>query len=124
MMAVASTITVTDIMIHSCSGSLVKIPSSSLAEMSGAASWRFLAEPYHLADWWPNPAQPAPFDTNTTSSPLLFGNNAPEQHERRIQLYKFRWKNPRPGVPIASIDFESLGGFSPFLLAITAEASN
>ncbi|MCI0540539.1 MAG: WD40 repeat domain-containing serine/threonine protein kinase [Verrucomicrobiales bacterium] len=41
---------------------------------------------------------------------------------RGIRLFKATWKNPRPDVPVESIDFESdLTNCEPFLIAITAE---
>jgi hypothetical protein len=39
-----------------------------------------------------------------------------------IRLFQSAWKNPLPGVPIESIEFESeLTQCEPFLIAITAE---
>jgi hypothetical protein len=51
------------------------------------------------------------------------GHNAEATANGRvIRLFKASWKNPRPDVPIESIDFESdLTNCEPFLIAITAE---
>ncbi|HAV61165.1 MAG TPA: hypothetical protein DCY13_02230, partial [Verrucomicrobiales bacterium] len=39
-----------------------------------------------------------------------------------VRLFLRSWRNPRPTVPIASVDFESAGtGVAPFLVALTTE---
>jgi hypothetical protein len=69
----------------------------------------------HLRDWWE--ALPV-----TGSQIAWEGKNAASRPDRTVRVYKTTWSNPRPQIPIASVDFR-FGGVicSPFLLAITAE---
>jgi hypothetical protein len=39
-----------------------------------------------------------------------------------LQLFKWTWENPRPGVELISLDFVSaMASCAPFLIALTAE---
>lgn len=75
----------------------------------------------NIADWWAAPSQPYRLGTNTVAA-WHAPNNASGGHGCDVYLYRFRWTNPRPEAPIATIDFRSTrGGVAPFLVAITAE---
>jgi WD40 repeat protein len=77
-----------------------------------------------LADWWTHSRE-----TNTQFTVAWTGTNEKSaQYQKSIRLFKTTWKNPRPDVEIASIDFLSRRNASPgraaaapFLVAITAE---
>jgi hypothetical protein len=71
--------------------------------------------------WWRRPSVEPQLSNRTVvawtgSNPFAASNGA------TIQLFKFRWENPRPEVLIERIDFISaMAEAAPFLIAITAE---
>jgi WD40 repeat protein/tRNA A-37 threonylcarbamoyl transferase component Bud32 len=77
-----------------------------------------------VADWWTHSKE-----TNTQFTVAWMGTNEKSvKYQRFIRLFKTTWRNPRPDVEIASIDFLSArvappgrGVPAPFLVAITAE---
>lgn len=75
----------------------------------------------NIADWWNYPSRPRKLGA-TTAVAWRGANAASRSASRDIVLYQFRWANPRPDTPIATLDFKSaLTGPAPFLVAITAE---
>ena len=74
----------------------------------------------NIEDWWFSPEDPAPVpeaEVVWTSA-----NRASLSLDRGTRLYKCSWTNPRPAMPIQSIDFLSgMSDTAPFLIAITAE---
>jgi hypothetical protein len=68
------------------------------------------------------PPQPHPLDTNTTVIAWRGENAKSHRMGNVIQLYKFRWDNPRPEVAVSTIDFKvTKEDCSLSLVAITAE---
>src|SRR5205823_3771109 len=57
----------------------------------------------NVADWWESPLGPHKLDTNTT----LVAWRGTNSVWNSIQLFKFRWSNPRPGTEITFLDFKS-----------------
>jgi hypothetical protein len=75
----------------------------------------------NIADWWEDLPKPRQMGPGTVIA--WRGQNAASQRvSNNIVLYKFRWENPHPDTPIATLDFKSaLIDTAPFLIAITAE---
>ncbi len=75
---------------------------------------------HNLADWWSDPAEDASrFD-------IAWAGKNPQMRRRSpsgtLRLFHLGWENPRPAVPVVSVDFSWLGTqAAPFLLAITAD---
>lgn len=73
-----------------------------------------------VENWWWNICAPNP----PSRLPALawVGTNAATGERNRIRLYVRSWSNPRPEVPIATLDFVSTRSVSyPFLVALTVE---
>ena len=72
---------------------------------------------YDVRNWWPQPNEPPP---DSTGLRLAWQGPGTDNNSRR--LYLTSWTNPRPDLPIRSIDyFSSLSDAAPFLIAITLE---
>jgi hypothetical protein len=81
----------------------------------------------HLRDWWSS-SQEAPGNSNLAAGVEVAwaGTNASvawlKAGSHPLQIFRMTWENPRPGTPIASLDFVSCyTASSPFLIAITSE---
>jgi hypothetical protein len=71
--------------------------------------------------WWGFPGQTAPCKAGTALA-WSGRNSMSDQAGQDLLLFHFRWENPRPEAPIASISFRSsMSKCAPFLIAITAE---
>lgn len=73
----------------------------------------------HVRDWWTAPdAKPV-----TASEVAWKGSNRASTASRvSLQLYKTTWKNSRPDVAIAKLDYVStMSPSAPFLIGLTAE---
>jgi hypothetical protein len=73
-----------------------------------------------IEDWWVPRKHISKLDTNTTVVAWQGDNATAEEFQHKIEIQRFRWKNSRPHIPIASVDFRVING-APFLLAITTE---
>lgn len=73
-----------------------------------------------VENWWWNLSTPeAPHQHRTLG---WVGTNAVTGERNRLRLYVTSWSNPRPDIPIATLDFTSTRSPSyPFLVAITVE---
>jgi outer membrane lipoprotein-sorting protein len=72
---------------------------------------------YDVRNWWPQPNEPAPASTGL----ILAWQSTPATGDPR-RLYLTSWTNPRPEVPIRSLDYVSgMAGPAPFLVALTVE---
>ena len=72
----------------------------------------------HVRDWWAPTSQA---EVPSGEIAWIGSNGASSAQNQAIQLYHLAWKNPRPEVAIASLDFMSeIAEAAPFLLAITA----
>jgi hypothetical protein len=74
-----------------------------------------------VRDWWYPKGGPAGDDKVKVA--WEGENEASKSLDNGIRLYLTTWKNPRPGVKVATIDFVKVGGTqaAPFCVAITAE---
>jgi outer membrane lipoprotein-sorting protein len=73
---------------------------------------------YHVRNWWPQAGE-LPFDRTG----LTLAWQRPHHAESPRRLFVTTWDNPRPDVPVATIDYVSAVALpAPFLLAITVES--
>jgi len=73
-----------------------------------------------VENWWWNLSLPPP--PHHQPPPAWLGTNHATGERNRIRLYVTSWSNPRPDVPIATLDFTSARSASyPFLIAVTME---
>jgi hypothetical protein len=71
---------------------------------------------YDVRNWWPQPTEPPPDSTGLR----LAWQGETDNNSRR--LYLTSWTNPRPDLPIRSIDyFSCMSDAAPFLIAMTLE---
>ncbi len=75
-----------------------------------------------LRNWWIDPRH----NQETPRAVIAWTGTNPETRSRgniRIRLFKSKWENPRPQVPLTTIDYVSnmVGWTMPFLVAATAE---
>ena len=70
--------------------------------------------------WWDDPAN---LESSAGAEVAWVGTNARSRKSNRaIHLLNLTWTNPRPEVPIETLDFEQTGQMAdPFLVAVTAE---
>ena len=74
----------------------------------------------NIEDWWFSPQEPA----SVPEAEVVWtgANRASLSLDRGTRLYKYSWTNPRPTMPIETIDFLSgMSDTSPFVIAITAQ---
>jgi hypothetical protein len=80
-----------------------------------------------VRNWWSSPQEPPGTSNLAGDAELAWtGTNASEAWRKAgsspLQLFKMTWKNPRPGIPITSLDFvSSMTASCPFLIAVTSE---
>jgi serine/threonine protein kinase len=81
----------------------------------------------HVRNWWSSPQEPPSASNLAGGAELAWtGTNASEAWRNAgsspLQLFKMTWENPRPGIPITSLDFvSSMTASCPFLIAVTSE---
>ncbi len=68
----------------------------------------------NIGDWW--------FPNDLPQAPVAYVEKNPA--DRAVGLWLFAWENPKPAVPIASIDFISNGNSVPALVAVSGEKIN
>jgi len=74
----------------------------------------------NIQDWW---ADPAALAADGGAQVAWVGSNtASSRSDRSIHLVHFTWENPRPSVPVSTVEFLQVNPIvQPFLVAMTAE---
>ena len=72
-----------------------------------------------VRDWWQVMGEPTKARSRTA---WVGGNEAARAAGKGVTLYEMTWDNPRVGVEVVSVDFESaMGGSAPFLVGVTVD---
>src|SRR5206468_2370630 len=76
----------------------------------------------HVLGWWGRISHPDKTTDRHTSLAWTGSNPVASGRGFRLCIYKTTFENPRPTVPIESIDYVSaMGNAAPFMIALTLE---